>query len=64
MSIANLTGLPAITVPAGRTPNGIPFGLQLIGPRFGDGMLLDLADRWQRARPWPRAAEGYEPFDA
>jgi Asp-tRNA(Asn)/Glu-tRNA(Gln) amidotransferase A subunit family amidase len=64
VSIANLANLPAITVPAGRHPNGIPFGLQLIGPRYGDAMLLELADAWHRARPWPRAAEGYEPFDA
>jgi Asp-tRNA(Asn)/Glu-tRNA(Gln) amidotransferase A subunit family amidase len=64
VSVANLTGLPAITVPAGRSPNGVPFGLHLIGPRFADGMLLDLAEAWHRARPWPRAAEGYEPFDA
>ena len=64
VSIANLAGLPAITVPAGRHPNGIPFGLQFIGPRFGDAMLLDLAEAWHRAHPWPRAAKGYEPFDA
>jgi Asp-tRNA(Asn)/Glu-tRNA(Gln) amidotransferase A subunit family amidase len=64
VSIANLTGLPAITVPAGRSPNGVPFGLQLIAPRFGDAMLLDLADAWHGVRPWPRSAEGYEPFDS
>jgi Asp-tRNA(Asn)/Glu-tRNA(Gln) amidotransferase A subunit family amidase len=64
VSIANLANLPAITVPAGRHPNGIPFGLQFIGPRHGDAMLLQLAEAWHRARPWPRAAEGYEPFDA
>jgi hypothetical protein len=27
-------------------------------------MLLAIADEWGAARPWPRAAEGYEPFDA
>lgn len=61
-NVQNLAGLPAITVPAGRLPNGVPFGLQFTGPRFRDAMLLDLAEAWEEARPWPRAAEGYEPF--
>jgi Asp-tRNA(Asn)/Glu-tRNA(Gln) amidotransferase A subunit family amidase len=61
-NVQNLTGLPAITVPAGRMPNGVPFGIQFTGPRWADRRLLDLADAWERARPWPAAAEGYEPF--
>jgi Asp-tRNA(Asn)/Glu-tRNA(Gln) amidotransferase A subunit family amidase len=61
--VQNLTGVPAISVPAGRFANGVPFGLQLTGPWFRDAMLLDLAEAWERARPWPRAAEGYEPFE-
>jgi Asp-tRNA(Asn)/Glu-tRNA(Gln) amidotransferase A subunit family amidase len=60
--VQNLTGHPAITVPAGRFANGVPFGLQLTGPTFGDGLLLDVAEAWERARRWPVAAEGYEPF--
>jgi Asp-tRNA(Asn)/Glu-tRNA(Gln) amidotransferase A subunit family amidase len=63
VSVQNLAGLPAIVVPAGRLKNGVPFGLQLTGPRFHDGMLLDLAEEWERARPWPRAAQAYEPFE-
>jgi len=62
VSVQNLSGLPAITVPAGRLKNGVPFGLQFTGPRFHDGMLLDLAEVWERARPWPAGADGYEPF--
>ena len=61
-SVQNQTGHPAVTLPAGLLPNGLPFGLQLTGPRFADGMLLDLADAWQRARPWPAVAPGYRPF--
>src|SRR5207248_142883 len=63
-SVQNMTGHPAVSLPAGRLPNGLPFGLQVTGPRFGDHMLLDLADSWEEARPWPRVADGYEPFDA
>jgi Asp-tRNA(Asn)/Glu-tRNA(Gln) amidotransferase A subunit family amidase len=62
VSVQNLSGLPAISAPAGRLKNGVPFGLQFTGPRFHDGMLLDLAEAWERARPWPAAAGGYEPF--
>jgi Asp-tRNA(Asn)/Glu-tRNA(Gln) amidotransferase A subunit family amidase len=59
----NLCGLPAVSLPAGLSANGIPFGLQVTGPRWTDDMLLSLAARWERAQPWPAAAPGYEPFD-
>jgi Asp-tRNA(Asn)/Glu-tRNA(Gln) amidotransferase A subunit family amidase len=62
--VANITGLPAISLPAGVCPNGVPFGLQAMGPRYRDGLLLDLAEAWESARPWPLVAPGYESFDA
>ncbi len=61
-SAQNLTGHPAVTVPAGRLPNGVPFGLQLTGPRWSDQALLDLAAAWEAAEPWPLAAPGHDPF--
>ncbi len=60
----NLTGHPAISVPAGFLPNGLPFGLQVIGPRFGDATLLAFAAAWEEAHPWPRVATGYREFGA
>jgi Asp-tRNA(Asn)/Glu-tRNA(Gln) amidotransferase A subunit family amidase len=63
-SVQNITGHPALSLPAGRLPNGLPFGLQVTGPRFRDQPLLDVASSWEQARPWPRSADGYEPFDA
>ncbi len=60
--LQNITGHPAVSVPAGSLPQGLPFGLQLTGPRFRDDMLLDLAERWEQARPWPWFAPGYEPL--
>ncbi|QBR93777.1 amidase [Nocardioides euryhalodurans] len=59
--LQNLTGHPAITLPAGRC-GAMPFGLQVTGPRYSDAWLLDLAALWEAEHPWPRTAPGYEPF--
>jgi Asp-tRNA(Asn)/Glu-tRNA(Gln) amidotransferase A subunit family amidase len=55
----NISGHPTLSLPAGVTDIGVPFGLQVIGPRYRDGMLLGLAARWEDAYPWPRVAPGY-----
>jgi Asp-tRNA(Asn)/Glu-tRNA(Gln) amidotransferase A subunit family amidase len=60
----NLTGHPAISVPAGVVDEGVPFGLEITAPRFRDGMALAAAERWERTNPWPLVAPGFEPFDA
>lgn len=60
--LQNLTGHPSVSVPAGTLPNGLPFGLLLTGPRFRDDLLLDLAARWEQARPWPWFAPDFEPL--
>ncbi|MBP7147698.1 MAG: Asp-tRNA(Asn)/Glu-tRNA(Gln) amidotransferase subunit GatA [Acidobacteria bacterium] len=41
--VASLGGHPAISVPFGRTAEGLPLGVQLIGPRFGEQRLLRAA---------------------
>jgi aspartyl-tRNA(Asn)/glutamyl-tRNA(Gln) amidotransferase subunit A len=41
---ADLAGLPAISIPAGRDVAGLPIGLQLMGPRMGDAELLSVAN--------------------
>ena len=62
--VQNLTGHPALTVPAGVSPNGVPFGLQLTAPRFRDDLLLDLGDAWAEAGGAEAVAPapGYEMF--
>jgi aspartyl-tRNA(Asn)/glutamyl-tRNA(Gln) amidotransferase subunit A len=53
---ANLTGLPAISVPCGFTDAGLPIGLQLTGRRFDEAGLLRLADAYQRETEWWKPA--------
>jgi amidase/aspartyl-tRNA(Asn)/glutamyl-tRNA(Gln) amidotransferase subunit A len=58
----NICGHPALSVPAGLSANGIPFGITITGPRFRDDMVLTVGAAWEAANPWPLAAPGYEPF--
>ena len=60
-ALQNITGHPAVTLPAGLL-DGVPFGLQVTGPRYSDAWLLDIAARWEEAFPWPRVAPGYTEF--
>jgi Asp-tRNA(Asn)/Glu-tRNA(Gln) amidotransferase A subunit family amidase len=58
----NLTGHPAASVPIGRDDAGVPFGMQVVGPRWRDGLALGVAAALETARPWPRVADGYAEF--
>ena len=50
----SILGLPAVSVPAGFGPGGLPMGMQLIG-RHGDDLgLLQLAEAWHQATPFAR----------
>ncbi len=53
---ANISGYPAISIPAGLSPGGLPIGLQAYARRHEDALLLDLALVAERARPWPLVA--------
>jgi aspartyl-tRNA(Asn)/glutamyl-tRNA(Gln) amidotransferase subunit A len=49
---ANVTGLPAISFPCGFTREGLPVGLQLIGPRYSEARLLSVAAAYEEATKW------------
>jgi aspartyl-tRNA(Asn)/glutamyl-tRNA(Gln) amidotransferase subunit A len=48
----NVTGQPAIAIPAGFTKNGLPLSLQLIGHPFHEAMVYRIAQAYERATAW------------
>ncbi|HET9824652.1 MAG TPA: amidase, partial [Chitinophagaceae bacterium] len=48
----NYYGLPAISVPCGFTKNGLPLGLQIIGPRWGEEVVLAVAHFYEKRTTW------------
>ena len=50
----NLTQQPACTIPCGLTSDGLPIGLQLVGPMFADALVLRAARAYETTRPIAR----------
>ena len=53
----NMAGLPAMSVPCGFS-DGLPVGLQLIGPHLAEGRLLNIAHAYQQATEWHEERPG------
>jgi aspartyl-tRNA(Asn)/glutamyl-tRNA(Gln) amidotransferase subunit A len=49
--MANLAGVPGISVPCGLTPTGLPVGFQLMGRHWGEADILRLAHAYEQAHP-------------
>lgn len=60
----NLTGWPAVSVPCGWTDEGLPIGLQIVGRRYGDAVVLRGAAAVESIKPWstkkPRVGQSHE----
>ena len=54
--LANLTGMPAISIPFGLSRDGLPIGIQLMGPLGSEALLLALAAQVEAVKPWQRVA--------
>ena len=54
---ANLAGLPAMSIPCGFA-GGLPVGVQIIGPHFGEARLLTAAHRYQQETDWHLKSPG------
>ncbi|OGK77200.1 MAG: amidase [Candidatus Rokubacteria bacterium GWC2_70_16] len=50
----NLSGHPAVSLPCGWSADGLPIGLQIVGPWYGDRRVLALAAHLERERPCAR----------
>jgi aspartyl-tRNA(Asn)/glutamyl-tRNA(Gln) amidotransferase subunit A len=48
----NLTGQPAASVPAGWTADGLPVGLQIVGRRWEDALVLRACAAFEALQPW------------
>jgi aspartyl-tRNA(Asn)/glutamyl-tRNA(Gln) amidotransferase subunit A len=60
----DVLGLPAISVPCGFTHDGMPIGLQIAGPKFGESRVLALAHAYQQVTDWHTRSPpmaGYSP---
>ena len=56
----NISGHPAANVPCGFDADGLPVGLQIVGRRHADHVVLQLAAAFEQARPWPKIATAYD----
>ena len=45
----SLAGLPAISVPCGKTSEKLPVGMQIVGPHFSEGQVLQIANAFEQA---------------
>jgi amidase len=48
----NVTGQPAVSLPLHRTDEGLPIGVQLVGPPLGDALLFRISSQLEAARAW------------
>src|SRR2546430_1571206 len=55
----NVAGFPAMVVPMGVRPDGLPVGVQLVGPPGSELTLLGVAGQLEQASPWLRHAPGW-----
>lgn len=51
-SFVNVAGLPAITLPVSQTDEGLPMGVQLVGPPGGEATLLSIGRQLERRLSW------------
>jgi aspartyl-tRNA(Asn)/glutamyl-tRNA(Gln) amidotransferase subunit A len=54
VNLGNLTGAPALSVPCGFTPDGLPVGLQLFGRAFDEATVLAFGHAYEQSQAWQK----------
>jgi aspartyl-tRNA(Asn)/glutamyl-tRNA(Gln) amidotransferase subunit A len=52
LSSQALAGIPALSVPCGFNTDGLPIGLQIMGPQWGEEVVLRVGDAYEKATEW------------
>src|SRR5262249_5581683 len=50
--IANLTGIPALSIPCGFSKDNLPIGFQLMAPHLHEGLIYQTAHAYEKNTPW------------
>jgi aspartyl-tRNA(Asn)/glutamyl-tRNA(Gln) amidotransferase subunit A len=53
-----LAGICALSLPCGFDTNGLPIGLQVIGPAFGEELILQVAYAYEQSTDWQACKPG------
>jgi amidase len=48
----SIVGLPALSIPCGWTRDGLPVGIQIVGPRLSEAIILKAATAFEMLAPW------------
>jgi aspartyl-tRNA(Asn)/glutamyl-tRNA(Gln) amidotransferase subunit A len=62
LNLFDLTGHPGVSVPCGRTPDGLPAGMQIVAPWYADAAALRLAARVEEIVGWPGWVPPHAPW--
>jgi amidase len=57
--IFNMTGHPVVTLPIGQSPTGLPIGMQVVGRRWQEMALLDVAEQIAALTPGFQQPAGF-----
>ncbi len=58
--VFNLSGHPAASIPCGRTPEGLPIGMMIVGRRLDDLTVLQVSQSFEKIAPWQKIRPNFD----